>query len=691
VSVGTGAEERARLLADLASALTAASTDLDSVLDHAARATSRLLGEGAVVRLVNDDGVFGRTAVYHPDPVQVDTFRRLLPRLGQRSDEGFHGEVRRTGRAVVRNGITVEEFRAMSGPVFPYLKPPYFSAVLAVPFVAHDEYLGSLASVRSGDAPPFTEDDARLATDIAARVALAIATATSVARLRAERENYRQIVETAFEGVWRIDADGVTTFVNARMAEMLGLTPPQMLGRPADAWLDGETALAPPPAGSRRFSVRLRRSDGTWVSTEITASPVRDEDGAAVGTLAMVSDVTERVRNEELRERLAQMERLDSIGQLAGGIAHDFNNLLSIVSGAVDLIAADQPEGSPTGVLSRQVAAAVEQGAALTRQLLSFGRGQSRPAAVVDVGEVIAELEPMLRRTLGEHVELRAPPPQPDARPSRVRMDRGQLQQIIVNLATNARDAMDAGGTLTIECEHVLLDRMELGETPEGSDPDEAKAWFVRLAVSDTGVGMDADALRHAFEPFYTTKPFGKGTGLGLASVYGIVRAAQGLVRLYSEPDHGVTVKIYLPATEDRMADGPREPAPPRPTPTREGARILVVEDTPALAEVTRRLLEPAGYEVQVSHTPADALVRVEEGLIVDLVITDVVMPGLTGPELAARIHRGRPGLPVLYTSGYTAGVLGARADLPPGAELVEKPFTRANLLDAVARALTRP
>jgi CheY-like chemotaxis protein len=303
---------------------------------------------------------------------------------------------------------------------------------------------------------------------------------------------------------------------------------------------------------------------------------------------------------------------------------------------------------------------------------------------VVDVGEVIAELAPMLRRTLGEHVDLRAPGPGPDARPCRVRIDRGQLQQIIVNLAANARDAMDAGGTLTIECEHVLLDRMELGEAP---DVDEPKAWFVRLAVSDTGIGMDADTLRHAFEPFYTTKPPGKGTGLGLASVYGIVRAAKGLVRLYSEPGHGVTVKIYIPATDERVAEDSQRPAA-RPATAPAGARVLVVEDTPALAEVTSRLLVPAGYEVHVSHTPADALARLEQGLVVDLVITDVVMPGLTGPELAARIHDRRPGLPVVYTSGYTAGVLGERADLPPGSALVEKPFTRTNLLDAVARAL---
>jgi PAS domain S-box-containing protein len=695
--VGTGAEERARLLADLASALTAASTDLDRVLDRAVSATSRLLGDGSVVRLVNDDGVYAWATVHHADPEQAETLRRMLPRLGQRADDGQYAAVRAAHGPLVRNDITEEQFRVMAGPLFPHLRPPYWTAVLAVPLRADGEYLGTLSSLRTRAGRPFTDEDAQLATDIAARVALAVAIARSVSRLRAERENYRQIVETTFEGVWRIDRAGVTTFVNGRLAEMVGTSPDGMTGRPAARWLedaDPADRLRRPPPAPERYSVRLRRADGGRVWAELTASPMRDEMGAVVGTLVMVSDVTDRVRNRELRERLAQMERLDSIGQLAGGIAHDFNNLLSIVGGAVELMLPDLPAGSPVAVLARQVAAAVDQGAALTRQLLTFGRGRRDTGGVVDVGAVVRELEPMLRRTLGEHIELHAPAASPEEgeRPCRVRIERGHLEQVIVNLATNARDAMEAGGTLTLECEHVLLDRAELGEAA-----GEGKAWFVRLAISDTGTGMDADTLRHAFEPFYTTKPPGQGTGLGLASAYGIVRAADGLVRLYSEPGQGLAVKIYLPASDETACDGdqaeaadePAEPAPLRAT-AAAGARILVVEDTPALADVTRRLLQPAGYVVEVAHSPTDALARLDAGLAVDLVITDVVMPKLSGPELAEQIHARQPDLPVIYTSGYPAGVLGRRAQLPRDAILVEKPFTRANLLGAVAEALCR-
>jgi two-component system cell cycle sensor histidine kinase/response regulator CckA len=226
------------------------------------------------------------------------------------------------------------------------------------------------------------------------------------------------------------------------------------------------------------------------------------------------------------------------------------------------------------------------------------------------------------------------------------------------------------------------------------------KRWFVRLAVSDTGPGMDPETLRRALEPFYTTKPAGQGTGLGLANVYGITRAADGLVRLYSEPGHGLTVKLYLPAHDvpandipahDEQAYHPPAPVRTEPPALSGPTRLLVVEDTPELADVLRRLLQPAGYHVEVTHNPLDALARLDAGLRVDLVLTDVVMPDLTGPELAARIHAHQPDLPVVYTSGYTAGTLGARADLDPDAIIIEKPFTRTTLLTALTRALAPP
>ena len=696
------AADRSRLLADLASALTAASTDLDRVVECAARAASELIGDGGVVRLANDEGVFDRAAVYHPEPAVAEMLRWLLPRQNQRADAGFAAEVRETGGVVIRNDLTEAAMRTIAGPLWPHLKQLNFGAVMMVPLIADGTYLGNMSMARAGRDRPFTEMDSQLASDVAARTALAVATARSVARLRAERENYQQIVQTSFEGVWKVDGEGRTTFVNDRMAGILGVTVAQMLDEPATAWL-AESPTEPwwRLSGDQPHELRLRHGDGHPFWAQVSVSPLRAQAGAstgnATGWLAMVTDITDRVRSRELGERLAQMQRLDSIGQLAGGIAHDFNNLLSIIGGAAELLLTEVPSESSAAGLARQITSTVDQGAALTRQLLTFGRGQPGKAETVDVRDVLADLEPMLQRTLGEHIELRCPPRDQPA-PCRVRIDQGKLHQVIVNLTTNARDAMNAGGRLSIDCEHVLIDRAELGDTDpadiDTADADqygEDKAWFVRLAVSDTGTGMDAATLRHAFEPFYTTKATGQGTGLGLAGVYGIVRAAGGLVRPYSEPGHGTTIKVYLPASDEPATDHTSHEAPAPTGPDRgtgtQPVRVLVVEDNPALAEVIHRLLQPAGYTVTVTHTPSAALAFLESSTA-DVVITDVVMPDLTGPELAARIRERRPGLPIVYTSGYTAGVLGERARLDPDAILVEKPFTRTSLITAVTRAL---
>jgi two-component system, cell cycle sensor histidine kinase and response regulator CckA len=695
-----GVRDRDRSLADLASALTTASTDLDRVVQCAARAGSELIGDGSVVRLVNDEGVFDRAAVHHPDPASAERLRWLLPRAGQRAEDGFAGEVRGIGEVVVRNDLPEAAMRAIAGPLWPELRALGFGAVMMAPLIADGAYLGNLSMGRKGRDRPFTEADAQFAADVAARVALAVATARSVSRLRAERESYEQIVQTCFEGVWKVDDQGRTIFVNDRMAAVLGVSVARMLDVRADAWL-AEPAAQPwwrLPSG-QPHELRLRHGDGHQLWAQLSISPLPTPDGAPTGFvrgwLAMVTDITDRVRNRELGERLAQMQRLDSIGQLAGGIAHDFNNLLSIISGAAELLLTEVPPESSAAGLARQIGSAVDQGAALTRQLLAFGRGEPGNAETVDVLDVIGELAPMLQRTLGEHIELRFPAAGERPKPCHVRIDRGRLHQVIVNLAINARDAMEAGGRLSIDCDHVLVDRAELGDSDSDTDVDvaepvaEDKAWFVRLAVSDTGTGMDAATLRHAFEPFYTTKAAGQGTGLGLAGVYGIIRGASGLIRPYSEPGHGTTIKIYLPVAE-HAATEPRQPAGGNPDLRPRLGRILVVEDDPALAELLQRLLQPAGYTVTVAHSPGAALAVLDTSTV-DLVVTDVVMPELTGPELAARIHAQEPGLPIIYTSGYTAGVLGERAHLDADAILVEKPFTRTGLLNAVTRALTTP
>jgi PAS domain S-box-containing protein len=541
-----------------------------------------------------------------------------------------------------------------------------------------------------------------LTTDIAARVALAVGTAQMVQKLRAEEASYRQIVEASLDGIWKSDTAGVTTFVNVRMAEILGTTPQQMIGQTAAQWgIEPDSAYATRRMAARlagqseRYDTQLRRADGSCVWVHMSATPIRGEHDAVAGLLAMVSDISDRKRNEDLSRRLDQMQRLDSLGKLAGGIAHDFNNLLSIIGGFADLWRMEMAEGDPAREAADHIVSAVQRGAALTRQLLTFGRGQPATGEVLDLDEVLTALAPMLRRTIGEHIELVTTDGPAPAAAFRVRIDRGQLEQVVVNLAANARDAMPGGGRLSIEWDRVLLDRAELGDaTPEAPDqaphnaPD--KAWFVRLAVGDSGQGMDDETLAHAFEPFYTTKGVGHGTGLGLAGVYGIVRNAGGVARLYSERGHGTTVKVYLPARDDHATQPPAASPKARPPgrETRAGTHVLVVEDAAELAAVVQRLLTREGYQVTICLDPAQALTILDAGLPADLIITDVVMPTMTGPELAKAIHQRRPDLPILYTSGYTAGILGDRVQLDTGAVLIEKPFSRATMLDAVEQIL---
>jgi PAS domain S-box-containing protein len=694
VSTDVGSERAARLLADLGIALSRASSDLSAVVEIAAETAATVVGDGAVIRLVGEDGRLDHGTVHLADATKAALLRQLIDLQPGWADEGTSAVVASTRRPHVHNGVDI----AQVSPAFqPVMRQLDLRARLTVPLVADDRYLGMLSICRFGVDSPFQDADVDLASDIAVRVALAVANAESVAALRRSEQRYREIVETSLEGVWRRDLDGVTTFVNARMAEILGVTPEDMIGRPSIEWIAPDdrpnvaARLADRRAGqSEMYEVQLRRGDGSLVWVAISACPVRDERGAVIGGLGMVSDISDRVRNRELQRRLDQLQRLDSLGQLAGGIAHDFNNLLSIIGGFTELIRSDVPNGSPVADLAAQVAATVDKGAGLTRQLLAFGRGQTGTPKVLDVHAVVADLAPLLDRTLGEHVSLHLPT-EPD-RPCTVLIDRGQLEQVIVNLAANARDAMQGGGRLTIECDRVAADRAELDPTlmPEPHRDAAPSAVFVRLSVSDTGVGMDPAAQSHAFEPFFTTKPVGQGTGLGLAGVYGIVRAAGGVVTLYSELGHGTTVKVYLPlAAHATEASGDRAGPSARPA-GRDGVNVLVVEDSPDLAEVVRRLLTRAGCRVTVTHDGARALAVVDAGEPVDLVVTDVVMPGLTGPEMVRQLHERRPDLPVIYTSGYTAGMLGHRDRVDADAILVEKPFTNDRLLGAVDEVLAR-
>jgi signal transduction histidine kinase len=391
------------------------------------------------------------------------------------------------------------------------------------------------------------------------------------------------------------------------------------------------------------------------------------------------------------QDRLRHAERMESLGQLVGGIAHDFNNLLNVIGCFSDMVAEEvaglaAQDARLASVLDdvEQVRGASQRAARLTRQLLIFARSDVVHPEVLSLNEVIAGLRELLRRTLGEHISLIIAPAD-GLWP--VKADAGQLEQVLVNLAVNARDAMPGGGKLTIDTANIAVD-----EAYAQGRPGLAPGRYARLRVSDTGGGIPPEVLARVFEPFFTTKPKGKGTGLGLATFYGIVTGAGGHAQIYSEPGLGTVVTGLLPATSE---EAPASAAPPAAPPRGRGETILLVEDEPSLQELASRILTRNGYHVRAASTAAEAPgIAGDAGQPIDLLLTDVVMPEMLGNEVAKRVRAARPALPVLYMSGYAQPILETHGAFANEIDLLEKPFTEATLLTRVRRAIdngTRP
>jgi PAS domain S-box-containing protein len=515
--------------------------------------------------------------------------------------------------------------------------------------------------------------------------------------LRQSEERLRLLVEgVADHAMVLLEADGRIAAWNAGAERMFGYPEEEVVGRsveilhPPD---DGIDLLLAEAAAYGKVDTRGRRlrADGSEFDAHMILAAVYGEDGSLHGFAKVIDDITLQLAEEErqakIEERLQQAQRIESIGQLAGGVAHDFNNLLSVVLGSVTLLQGALANEVTNASAREQVLTdlraieeAARRGATLTRQLLTFSRKEVVAPQVLDVDEVVENIADMLRRAIGEHIELRV---EADAEERwRVSIDRGQFEQVLVNLAVNARDAMPGGGTLTVETRNIELDETFL--QPEARM---TPGPYVIVNVTDTGTGMEPDVAARAFEPFFTTKPVGSGTGLGLATIYGIVTAAGGAVRLYSEPGLGTSIKVYLPATGADLTSAPTIDLPVSIGAT--DGRILLVEDEPAVRELARRLLTDAGYDVTVAADGSEALEHYEAyGDDIQLIVTDLVMPGMSGRELVQRLRAEGAAARVLYMSGYTAGLLGPRAELQEGEALLEKPFTQAMLLQTVDRAL---
>jgi PAS domain S-box-containing protein len=509
--------------------------------------------------------------------------------------------------------------------------------------------------------------------------------------LRAERERFRVTLASIGDGVLVTDTEGRVTFLNEAARTLTGHDD-TVRGRPSAEVFPilNETTRQPVEDPVRRVlreggvvelanHTLLIARDGTERPIEDTAAPIRDERGEVRGVVLVFHDVSQRRR---LEAQFLQAQKMEAVGRLAGGVAHDFNNLLTVILGYSDAVLSGLPPEGPVRAMVEEVSQAGQRAAGLTRQLLAFSRQQLLEPRVLDLNTVVNGIEKMLGRLIGEDVSITCVL-DPDL--GRVRADPGQIEQVLMNLAVNARDAMPQGGRLTIETANVRLD-----ETYTQSHPEVRPGRYVMLSLTDTGVGMDETTKARLFEPFFTTKEVGRGTGLGLATVYGIVKQSGGSIFVYSEPNRGTSFKIYLPRLE-AVAPLPKS-NPGLVKSSGGGETILLVEDEEAVRTLTRQVLESKGYTAIEARDGQDALHRAEryEGPI-HLLLTDVVMPHLGGRELADRLKVSRPGLRVLYLSGYTDDAVVRHGVLEADVAFLQKPFTPAELARKVREVLDGP
>ncbi|MFF5079401.1 PAS domain S-box protein [Actinoplanes sp. NPDC000266] len=504
----------------------------------------------------------------------------------------------------------------------------------------------------------------------------------------AHRAMLATVVEHSDDAIVGLTPEGIVTAWNSGAHRIFGYTADEVIGKPATMFTEGpglgkqQEVLARLRRRERGLSYEARRlrKDGTPVDVSLTVTPIEDHTGTVIGVSAVARDITAAKeaaeRQQAVQERTNQALRMESLGRLAGGVAHDFNNLLAIIANYTDFALEQTAGDAEVQADLRAVRTAADRATNLTRQLLTFTRGDTVQPQDVELNTALAEAETMLTRTLGTHIQLIS---KPSAEPLTVHADPGQLQQVLLNLAINARDAMPTGGTLVMEADTATLDGTETN-----MQPPLPAGIYARLIVSDTGEGMPADVMSRIFEPFFTTKPQGQGTGLGLATVYGIVTDAGGSINLYSEPGIGTTFRVYLPLATTPTGK-PAEPAAAAAAAQHgDGQTILLVEDEIALARVITRILTGAGYHVRAAANGAEALDLFDQHHC-DLLLTDVIMPGMSGRHLAELLTTKRPGLPVLYMSGYSNGLLATAHVVDDDISFIEKPFTAGDLLQKLA------
>lgn len=510
---------------------------------------------------------------------------------------------------------------------------------------------------------------------------------------------YRMIVENMHDVIMIVGLDLTEKYRSPSAARLTGHGPEELAGVPLQEQVTPESyALAEQVLGeelekefgpnhvdphrSRMLELEVYHKDGGIIWVEETATFLRDRDGKAVAILLAVRDITERKRLEEekgkLEGQLIQAQKMETVGRLAGGVAHDFNNMLSVILGYVDLAKLSLVKEHPVLKDIVEIEKAAIRSRDITAQLLAFSRKQIISPTVLNLNDLIMNTKKSLGRLIGEDIDLRV---HLEEEPWMIKFDPSQIEQIMVNLVVNARDAMPDGGKLTVETKNIVADesysRSHVGFTPGD---------YVQLSVSDNGTGMDRETMDHVFEPFFTTKEVGKGTGLGMATVYGIIKQNNGYINVYSEPGHGTTFTIYLPRTaqgKDVREEDEKEAF------LNGVGTILLVEDDPMVLEITRGMLEAIGYGVIVAETPHDAVnLYQDHDTPISLVVTDVVMPSMSGKELVDRLNEIRPNTRALFMSGYTEDTVAHHGVLEEGVHFLQKPFRLGDLARTVREAM---
>jgi two-component system, cell cycle sensor histidine kinase and response regulator CckA len=618
------------------------------------------------------------TGMFH-FPFFVDQFDEAPP--PQRVGKSCTAHVYRTGQPMLIPQRTFDLLAAEGKVELVGTPSPSW---LGVPLRTPAATIGVLVVQHYKDENAYTERDQEFLGSVGGQIALAIERKRSEERVRESEARLRVLVEQLPAVLWTVDKNLRFTSALGAGFVRLKIKPDTLLGTSLlDYFETTDQTFLPIAAHRRAVAGEPMTFHVEWKSGSYAChvEPLRDSDGQVSGAICMSLDITDR---KQLEEQLRQAQKMEAVGRLAGGIAHDFNNLLMVIQGYSDLLVERLPGGDPLRRNAEQIQMASQRASSLTRQLLAFSRKQMLAPKILNVQSVVAEMEKILRRLIGEDIQLETSSA-PDL--GLVKADRSQIEQVILNLAVNARDAMPQGGRLTIETANVVLDS-SYSHPPAVLSPGR----YVMLAVTDNGCGMDAETQAHVFEPFFTTKEKGKGTGLGLATVYGVVKQSGGYVWVYSEPGRGTSFKIYLPRIEETAVPAVRDGKSEMQIPERGSETILLVEDEKGVRELAREYLASSGYtviEAEDGHTALE-LAAMHVGQI-HLLLTDVVMPGISGRELAERVSQIRPGIKIIYMSGYTDQAVVHHGILQNDAVLLQKPFTLMTLAGKLREMLAVP